>query len=166
MDKDMERIWAPWRSHDLLAEGYRKWDCLFCGLLASEDDERNLVLERGELCFAVMNLFPYNNGHVMIAPNRHVAAFEELTESELAATTAMIQRWVRLLKGLYSPDGFNVGMNVGTAAGAGVAGHLHWHVVPRWSGDSNFMVTIGRTEVVSVSLASSYRRLREAASAE
>lgn len=162
MDKDMERIWAPWRSHDLLAEGYKKWDCLFCGLYSSDDDEKNLVLERGNRCFCVMNLFPYNNGHIMIAPVRHTASFESLLLEELAEMNEMMQRWIGILKALYRPDGFNVGMNIGTAAGAGVAGHLHWHIVPRWSGDSNFMSAIGRTDVVSVSLQTSYKKLREA----
>ncbi len=160
-DTSMTKIWAPWRSHDLLEVGYKKWDCLFCGLRDSEDDEKNLILERSSHSLCVMNLYPYNNGHIMIAPYRHTALFEDLSLEELSDMNLMTQRWIKLLKKLYSPDGFNIGMNLGTAAGAGVAGHLHCHIVPRWAGDANFMDVIGRTEVVSVSLASSYKKLKE-----
>ena len=146
---------------DLIAEGYKKWDCLFCGLKESKEDEKNLILNRGETCFCVMNLFPYNNGHLMVAPYRHLSSFEELLPNELSEMTSMIQKEISILKKLYNPNGFNVGMNIGTAAGAGVAGHLHWHIVPRWSGDSNFMPVIGKTDVVSVSLSTSYKYLKE-----
>ena len=160
--QDLEKIWAPWRAHELIAEGYKKWDCLFCGLKESNEDEKNLILDRGETCFCVMNLFPYNNGHLMVAPYRHLSSFEELLPNELSEMTSMIQKEISILKKLYNPNGFNVGMNIGTAAGAGVAGHLHWHIVPRWSGDSNFMPVIGKTDVVSVSLSTSYKYLKEA----
>lgn len=157
----MDKIWAPWRSHDRLVTGYKKWDCLFCGVSKSEEDEKNLLLERGKLCFCMMNLFPYNNGHIMIAPLRHTSKFEELTKEELLEIGQMTQRWIKLLTELYSPDGFNIGMNLGVAAGAGVAGHLHRHIVPRWSGDANFMTVIGSTDVISVSLETSYKKLKE-----
>ena len=128
----------------------------------SKDDEKNLILDRGETCFCVMNLFPYNNGHLMVAPYRHTSSFEELLPNELAEMSSMIQKEISILKKLYNPNGFNIGMNIGTAGGAGVAGHLHWHIVPRWSGDSNFMPVIGKTDVVSVSLSTSYKYLKEA----
>ncbi len=158
----MNRIWAPWRSHDLMEAGYKKWDCLFCGLQTSEDYKSDLIIDKSDLCFTVMNLYPYNTGHLMVAPYRHTALFESLSPEELASMNAALQKAVSVLKEIYNPDGFNIGLNLGKPAGAGVADHLHYHIVPRWTGDSNFMTAIGDTRVISVDVGSAYDKIKQA----
>ena len=155
----MNKLWAPWRSHDLMEKGYKKWDCLFCGLKTCENKEDNLILNMADMCFTVMNLYPYNTGHIMIAPYRHTAQFESLMPEELKSINNELQQAVTILKKVYNPDGFNIGINLGTAAGAGVAEHLHYHIVPRWTGDSNFITSIGDTRVISVDVEREYKKL-------
>ncbi len=157
----MKKIWAPWRSHSSMESGYKKWKCLFCGLWSSEEDCENLVLDRGEHSLTLMNLYPYNSGHLMVAPCRHTAEYETLTETEITEINKSIQKAIVILKKIYKPDGLNLGLNLGQAAGAGVADHLHYHIVPRWVGDTNFMPLIGKTKVVSVDLEESYEALKE-----
>jgi len=137
-----------------------KRGCLFCRLLRSKDDTADLVLMRGALGFIVMNRFPYNNGHLMVAPNRHVAAPEKLTDKESLALARLVQTALAALGEECSPQGFNVGMNLGRVAGAGEAGHLHIHIVPRWNGDTNFMPLLAETKVVSEHLATTYQKLK------
>lgn len=158
----MEKIWAPWRSHDRMQEGYEKWDCLFCGIASSKEDRKNLVLARSEHSITIMNLYPYNSGHVMVAPYRHTAEFETLTTEEILDIGRAVQKAVSVLKRIYHPNGFNIGFNLGEAAGAGVADHLHCHIVPRWVGDSNFMPIIGKTKVISCDPCNDYDRLAAA----
>jgi len=134
--------------------------CFFCEQLAAGDDEASYILVRREAAFAILNAFPYNPGHLMVAPLRHVGDLEELSTAELAASDELLQRSIRALKQSSDPDGFNVGMNLGRVAGAGVPGHLHWHVVPRWNGDTNFMPVIADTKVLPEALAQTFRRLR------
>jgi ATP adenylyltransferase len=134
--------------------------CLFCRAWQSEEDESNHVLARTGRAFAILNAFPYNPGHLMVAPVRHVGELEELTAEELADASALLQRSIRALKEASNPDGFNVGMNLGRVAGAGVPGHLHWHVVPRWNGDTNFMPVLGETKVLPEALAQTYSHLK------
>jgi ATP adenylyltransferase len=159
------RLWAPWRGEYIraasaaCAAGKRR-TCLFCRLRRSRDDEADLVLAREELAFAVLNRFPYNNGHLMVAPNRHVADYARLRPAEVAAVGALVQRAIRALRRDCRPHGFNVGMNLGRVAGAGEDTHLHIHVVPRWNGDTNFMPALAETKVVSEHLAATWRRLR------
>jgi ATP adenylyltransferase len=136
--------------------------CFFCEALAAGDDEATLVVARDDLAFAMLNAFPYNPGHLLVAPTRHVGEIEAMTAEEHAATSELLQRSVRALKALSSPDGFNVGMNLGRVAGAGVPGHAHWHVVPRWNGDTNFMAAVGETRVLPESLEATYRKIRAA----
>jgi len=156
----MERIWAPWRIKYIL-EGYKeKGGCLFCDVIASKDDKEGFVLQRNRLSFIMFNLFPYNNGHLMVAPYRHVKDFEELTGDELAEIGGSMQAMVRIIKRVMQPDGFNMGLNLGKVAGAGFEGHLHYHIVPRWNGDTNFMPVIGDTKVLSESLDATYDRFR------
>jgi ATP adenylyltransferase len=160
----MKTLWAPWRAEYIYQAGHgnRKDDkrhCLFCRLRREKDDEANFVLIRGRLGFVVMNRFPYNNGHLMVAPNRHVADPEKLTAAEGAEMQKMTQLSLRALRLAFKPHGFNLGMNLGRVAGAGVAGHLHLHIVPRWSGDSNFMPLLAETKVVSEHLAATYEKL-------
>jgi ATP adenylyltransferase len=134
--------------------------CLFCDQLAMGDDEAALILARQGSAFAILNAFPYNPGHLMVGPTRHVGELEDLTSEETADTGAVLQRAVRALKEASAPDGFNVGLNLGRVAGAGVPGHLHWHVVPRWNGDTNFMPVIGETKVLPELLEQTYAKLR------
>lgn len=139
---------------------------LFERLDAAGDDESNLILWRGEQVFVIMNLYPYNNGHVMIVPYRRVADFDLLDadeQREVAETMGACTRWLRRA---LRPDGFNIGMNLGSAAGAGVPDHLHVHVVPRWNGDTNFMPTVGGTKVLPEDIRTTYRRIREAIDAD
>ncbi len=136
--------------------------CIFCSALAAGDDRRALILQRGQRAFLILNAYPYASGHLMSVVTRHVAGFEEATVEELTETVTLIQTAMRAIQAAYRPDGFNIGMNQGRAAGAGVLGHLHLHVVPRWSGDTNFMPIIGNTRVLPESLETTYDRLSTA----
>lgn len=156
----LERLWAGWRSSYI--EGIdtepRDEGCLFCGLLALDDAE-GLVLERAHHSFAVMNAYPYTSGHVMVAPRRHVGSITDLTADEAAALMHGTQRATTAVETAYSPQGINVGVNIGRAAGAGVPGHVHVHVLPRWNGDSNFMTAVAEARVLPESLRRSYDKL-------
>lgn len=134
--------------------------CLFCAALASDDDRASLILCRRPRAFLVLNAFPYALGHLMAAVNRHVGPLEEATPEELAETMALVQSAIRALSAVYRPDGFNVGVNQGRVAGAGVENHLHVHVVPRWNGDTNFMPVLGDVRVLPEALTVTYDRLR------
>ena len=163
----MDYLWSPWRLQYLTAP--RAEGCIFCAMAAApgeEDevnkDEENLVVFRGAHNFVVLNRFPYTSGHLMVVPYRHVpdlAGIDEATASELMALTRLSERHLR---GLYQPKGLNLGMNIGESAGAGVAGHIHMHVLPRWTGDVNFMTTVARTRVLPEELGVTWRRLKEA----
>jgi ATP adenylyltransferase len=152
-----ERLWAPWRfEYVTKAAKPQKDGCIFVELPASANDRENLILFRGERAFVMMNAFPYTNGHLMVAPYRHTALIEELDEEELLETSVLVARAVKWLKKAYDPQGFNIGANIGAAAGAGIPSHVHWHIVPRWSGDTNFMTTVGDVRVLPQSLPDSY----------
>jgi ATP adenylyltransferase len=131
--------------------------CVFCRIRDGDQDER--VLARTDLAFVVLNKFPYNPGHLVVIPGRHVGDIEALTDEENAALQSLLQRSVRALREESEPQGFNIGMNLGRVGGAGIPDHLHWHVVPRWSGDTNFMPVVGETRVLPELLADTYRRL-------
>jgi ATP adenylyltransferase len=157
----VERLWSPWRMEYIRsAVAEEPEGCFFCEALAKDDDEGTLILARGELAFVILNAYPYNPGHLMVATNRHVGELEELTPGELADSGALQQRSLRALRESSNPDGFNVGMNLGRVAGAGIPGHLHWHVVPRWNGDTNFMPVVGETKVLPELLSETYARLK------
>lgn len=154
----MDRLYAPWRSTYFTME--RGGECLFCSL-GRETDERLVgILHRGEHWYVVLNAFPYTNGHVMIVPNRHIASLGEITAEEGAELVVLLARCERAIDEAYSPDGINVGINRGASAGAGVVGHIHVHMLPRWTGDTNFMTALAGTRVVSEDLDASWRRLR------
>lgn len=155
----MKRIYAPWRSVYLQREPGN--ECLFCSIekKRSHDDE-NRVLYRGRHHFVIINAYPYSNGHVMVVCNRHVEHFNDLDPSETAELGELIRRCERALIEAYKPGGINMGANLGRSAGAGIAGHLHVHLVPRWHGDTNFMTTVGDTRVVSEDLGETYRKLK------
>jgi ATP adenylyltransferase len=142
------------------AEGAGGDGCIFCDLPAAGDDQANLILGRGELVFALLNRFPYNPGHLMVAPYRHVGDYAELTADELTELMALTQTGVRALRAASEPHGFNLGMNLGTVAGAGIADHAHMHLIPRWGGDTNFMPIVGQTRVLPELLAETWTKLR------
>lgn len=152
-----ERLWAPWRKAYLTKSPARR--CIFCAARRSEDDRRHLVVARGAHAFALLNLYPYNNGHLLLAPSRHVGALQALRPSEWAELHTLLRLLMKRLQRCLRPHGFNIGLNLGRAAGAGIPGHLHLHVVPRWTGDTNFMPILGRTKVISQSLDELFRCL-------
>lgn len=152
---------APWRLSYLRKVKYGPQDsCLFCDHLSSEDDAKSHILHRGQQAFVVLNLYPYTNGHLMVVPNVHISDYEQLDAATIAEIGALTQQCVALLRTAYNPQGFNVGLNLGPAAGAGVPGHLHQHIVPRWSGDTNFMTAIGETRVIPEWVDDTYAELR------
>jgi ATP adenylyltransferase len=157
----LERLWAPWRTVYIGKEQGGS-ACIFCDKLQSDQDEANYVLFRGEAVFALLNLYPYTNGHLMVAPVRHVGEIEQLTGEEMLALGETTRQMVSLLKAAFNPHGFNIGANLGNVAGAGVPGHLHFHIVPRWAGDTNFMPVLGDVRVISEGLDHTYRKLKEA----
>ncbi|MDR3583938.1 MAG: HIT domain-containing protein [Desulfosporosinus sp.] len=156
----MENLWAPWRSEYV---GKPQSGCIFCEKLNSSEDKENLVIYRGNETFVIMNLFPYNSGHLLIAPMRHVGDIAELADTELLELSKMSQFMVQAIRlALGNPHGFNIGINLGKLAGAGIPGHLHIHVVPRWEGDAPFMAVIGDTRVISEALDRTYEKITDA----
>ena len=142
-----ERIWSPWRGA-YVTSGAKEPGCVLCRALESAKGPQSLVVQVAEHNFVVMNLYPYNAGHIMIAPRRHVGSLAEAQPPELAEMATLARRMESVLAAVYTPDGINLGMNLGKAAGAGVADHIHLHMVPRWAGDTNFMTTLGGTRVI------------------
>jgi ATP adenylyltransferase len=155
-----QRLWAPWRLSYVQGER-EKEGCIFCLAAQPGDDAARHVLQRGETCFVMLNAFPYNSGHLMVSPRRHVASLEALDGDELLELMTLTQRSLSALGETYGPDGFNLGVNEGEIAGAGFADHVHMHVVPRWAADNNFMAVTGDTRVLPQSLDDSYAALRE-----
>lgn len=154
-------LWAPWRMAYIRSAG-SEGECIFCVKPREGRDEENLILYRGKLCFVMLNRYPYNNGHLMVAPYAHKASLEELTGEELTELFETVKMGIVWLKRAYDPHGFNVGINIGRVAGAGFEDHIHVHIVPRWSGDTNFMPVVSDTKVLSEALNETYRRIREA----
>jgi ATP adenylyltransferase len=154
-----QRLWAPWRMKYVQAER-KDQGCIFCLAAQAGDDEPRHVLHRGEHCLVMLNAFPYNSGHLMVSPHRHLASIEDLDPGELLELMTLAQRALRALRDAYHPHGFNLGVNEGEVAGAGFAGHVHLHVVPRWAADSNFMAVTGDTRVLPQSLQDTYATLR------
>jgi ATP adenylyltransferase len=160
------RLWTPHRMAYITGEGKPSHDdagdeCPFCAA-PERPDEDSLIVARGELTYAVLNLYPYNSGHLMLVPYRHVADYADLTDAEVTEVGAFTQRAMRALRSAMAPHGFNLGINQGAVAGAGIAGHLHQHVVPRWGGDTNFMPIVARTRVLPQLLSDARRVLAEA----
>ena len=158
----MERLFTPWRAEFVTGQTGEQGTpaCFLCENPTLDKDVELYILHRAERSFIILNLYPYNTGHLMVAPYEHIGALEELPAETGAEMWALAQRSVGIVKGEYGPDGFNVGMNIGRLAGAGVPGHLHLHVVPRWGGDTNFMAVVGETKLVPESLDQTYARLR------
>jgi ATP adenylyltransferase len=156
----MDYLWTPWRFRYMASAG-KDDRCIFCDALGAGDEKARIVF-RGELNFIILNTFPYTSGHVMIVPNEHIADLKDCKPEALAEMMRLAQRVERALAVEYKPDGFNLGMNLGRAAGAGVTGHLHLHMLPRWSGDANFMTTVSETRVVPEDLETTFQKLRRA----
>jgi ATP adenylyltransferase len=154
----MDQLWAPWRlSYVAAAKPPTAADpCFICQGLSETEDRRNLIAVRTPLAVVVLNRFPYNNGHLLVAPKAHKGRLHELAAAETLDLMETVSRMVGLLGRLMHPDGYNIGLNLGRTAGAGLPGHLHWHIVPRWDGDSNFMPVLSDTKVISQSLDALY----------
>ncbi len=157
----MDYLWTPWRYRYITGAG-KDDRCIFCDALAVGDDAKSLIVLRGRKNFVIVNRFPYTSGHVMVVPYAHVGDLAACDLETLGEMMALAQRVQVALTTAYQPEGFNLGMNLGRSAGAGVAGHLHLHVLPRWSGDTNFMSTVGETRVEPEDLSVTYEKLRRA----
>ena len=156
-----ERLWAPWRFDYVSHAGtIESGQCLFCEVLKAPSERDALVLFRGDKAYVMLNAFPYTSGHLMVAPYRHGNDVQALDDDELLDVNRLVQRAVGWLTVAYGPEGFNIGANVGSAAGAGIPQHLHWHVVPRWAGDTNFMTAIGDVRVIPQDLRQTWDKLR------
>ncbi|MBI5816746.1 MAG: HIT domain-containing protein [Nitrospinae bacterium] len=147
-------LWAPWRIEYILGE--KPQGCVFCQMPKDNDDKGHRILHRGNTCYLILNIYPYNNGHLMIVPFRHMCDYTGLTDEELAESAELTRLGMQILNEAMKPDGFNVGINQGKAAGAGIDEHLHIHIVPRWNGDNNFMPVIGQTKVIPQHLTETY----------
>ena len=154
----MKQLWAPWRMEYIKSE--KSDECIFCVLPSSQDDEKNRILFRGKYSFVIMNIFPYNCAHLMVSPYRHIGCVTEQNDSERFEVNQLNQECIKILKTVSEPDGFNIGYNIGKAAGAGYDEHIHCHIVPRWSGDTNFMPVIGDVKVHPEHLLSTYEKLQ------
>ena len=156
----MKQLWAPWRMEFLTEPKKGSQDsCVFCELLSQKQDDTNLILHRGKTHFVILNKYPYNNGHLMVIPLRHTNDYTSLTKQELSEMNALTQHAMKALRNAYEPQGFNLGMNLGTAAGAGIKEHLHMHIVPRWVGDTNFLPVLGDTKSMPQHLTASFEAL-------
>ncbi|HEY5649611.1 MAG TPA: HIT domain-containing protein [Nitrospiria bacterium] len=155
----MDRIWAPWRM-PYLKNPKKEKGCIFCLKPRRKNDAENLILYRGKRAFVLMNLYPYSNGHLMVSPYRHVGDLEKLDPPTLREIMTTVQKAMSALRRSFKPNAFNVGVNQGREAGAGIADHIHFHIVPRWNGDTNFMPVLGATRVIPEDLETTYERLR------
>lgn len=158
----MENLWAPWRMDFIEPKTPPKLGCIFCTQPAEHRDPDHHILHRGEHCFMMLNLYPYNNGHLMIAPYEHVGSLEEVDATTLGELMAQAKLALRALRMVLKPDGFNMGINQGKVAGAGFAEHIHYHIVPRWHGDTNFMPVVADVKVMPEHLDVVYRKLLDA----
>jgi ATP adenylyltransferase len=141
---------------------FKKNGCVFCGMLQYEDGPENLIVNRGETTFVILNAYPYTSGHLMVLPYQHVPDLADLDTETRAEMMELVTKTTRVLKDIYSPEGFNIGINMGEAAGAGIEEHIHIHIVPRWKGDTNFMTAVGQTRVLPEALDETYRRVQDA----
>jgi ATP adenylyltransferase len=156
----MERLWRPWRMNYVNnIESIRDDGCIFCTKPEAGDDREALILHRGAAAYIIMNLYPYNTGHVMVAPFRHIAELEALGEDEISGIMELTSLAIQVIKKEMQPQGFNLGVNLGKVAGAGFAEHIHMHIVPRWQGDTNFMPVVGESKVMPESISGTYERL-------
>lgn len=161
MKKGLEKMWAPWRMGYILSDK-KENGCVFCNAYNTKNDKEKFVLYRSEHSFVIMNLYPYNAGHIMVVPNRHISSPILLTDKEQLDMFQMVNRSLDVIKNVMHPEGFNLGMNINRTAGAGIDDHIHIHIVPRWNGDTNFMSVVSDTKVISESIEETYKKLKEA----
>lgn len=157
----MDHIYSTWRS-EYIERDKTNDACAFCLALKQPDSPANLIFHRGKTCFIILNLYPYTSGHLMVVPYFHTNQLSDLPHETLDEMMQLVQKVVRVMEGVYHPQGYNIGLNLGAAAGAGIAAHMHMHVVPRWQGDANFMSIIGQTRVMPEDLGRTYDRLSQA----
>ena len=157
----MENLWSPWRMKYVTDNG-KPGECIFCSYPKMKDGVENLIVHRGESAFVILNRYPYTSGHLMVVPYQHVASIEELTPEIRSEMMEMVNETLGVLRKVYQPEGFNIGINTGSAGGAGIAEHAHIHIVPRWVGDTNFMSTTGETRVIPEDMEVTYKRISEA----
>jgi ATP adenylyltransferase len=156
----MKHIWSPWRMK-YIENNEKEEGCVFCNAHAKKDDTAKLIAHRGQRAFVILNLYPYTSGHLMVVPFEHVPALEDLQPATRAEMMELTSQCTTVLRKIYHPQAFNIGINIGEAAGAGVPGHVHVHIVPRWGADTNFMTVLGETRVLPESLEDTYKRVRE-----
>ncbi|RLB86996.1 MAG: HIT family hydrolase [Deltaproteobacteria bacterium] len=154
----MDVLWAPWRMEYILSSK-KKQECIFCPGEDRGRDEERLILHVGQKSMVMMNRYPYNNGHLLVAPVRHVPSLDALHPEEILDLMLTVRRWIDVLKKEMNPEGFNVGLNIGRVAGAGVEDHMHFHIVPRWNGDTNYMTVLGEVRVIPEHLQQTYKKL-------
>jgi len=156
----MRSLFAGWRIE--LIERKKEKGCIFCKFPAENNDEKNHIIKRGKFSFIILNAYPYSNGHLMVVPYAHKSSLDELTDDEALEMFEMKKMAINAIKKAMNPDGFNIGMNLGSeVSGAGIPGHIHWHIVPRWRGDHNFMAVIADTRVIPEALASTYKKIKQ-----
>ena len=154
----MDKLWAPWRMHYI--KKAKSGGCFLCQAFKEHEDKKNYILARGVHCFVILNIYPYNSGHLMVVPNRHTAEFDDLLEEEVLELFNLIKGFKKRLAEVMHPEGFNIGFNLGRSAGAGLLDHVHGHVVPRWNGDTNFMPILGDAKVLPQALDDTYDLLK------
>jgi len=155
----MDHVWSPWRMKYIKSEK-KQQGCIFCDAVNQPQDDDSLIVKRGQHAFVILNRYPYTSGHIMIVPNQHVAVLEALDEKVCLEMMQLSKQGCAVLRAVYQPDGFNFGANLGASAGAGIADHIHFHLVPRWDGDTNFMTSIGGTRVLPEDLQETLQRIR------
>ena len=153
----MKQLWAPWRMEYVKSE--KSDECIFCSLPKANDDTKNYILHRGQSAFIIMNIFPYNSAHIMVSPFRHIGCLTAQNTEEIKEMNNLTRRSIEIFRAVINPEGFNVGYNIGKAAGAGYDEHIHCHIVPRWTGDTNFMPVLGETKVHPEHLKTTYKKL-------
>ncbi|MBT3239625.1 MAG: HIT domain-containing protein [Chloroflexi bacterium] len=156
----MKNLWSPWRM-SYIKSPKNKEVCVFCEAISQDEDSSNFVVHRAENSFVILNRYPYSNGHMMVIPNSHVSGLNDLNKPVRAEMMELMNKSTETLKELFQPEGFNLGVNIGEAAGAGIGDHVHLHIVPRWKGDTNFMTSLGNTRVIPESLEETYRQIKE-----
>ncbi|MCS6769478.1 MAG: HIT domain-containing protein [Candidatus Caldarchaeum sp.] len=157
----MDRLWAPWRMN-YIKTAKEQTECIFCEAAKTKDDASRYVVHRGAKALIIMNLYPYNNGHLMVSPYRHIPNLTDMDDDEMLDVMKLLKMSVEVIKRTLNPEGFNIGVNIGRFAGAGIEDHIHFHIVPRWRGDTNFMTTLSNTRVLPETIDQTYKRLLEA----
>lgn len=156
----MDHIWSPWRMKYIRRQRSPK-DCVFCDAVTKVDGKENLILSRGKFSYVIMNRYPYTSGHIMVVPFTHIDTLEKLNTETCGEVMDFLRKGIKVINKVYKPNGYNMGVNLGASAGAGIANHIHFHLVPRWEGDTNFMTSVGGTRVIPEDLGETYKRLKD-----